>query len=197
LILRNFLGAIYKSYYIKKFAKCAADLRFSPSNSYFTYSKIEIGKNVFINKNVYFSGMITIGNNVMFGPYVFITDGYHKYDEVGKLIGLQGGGVKERVYIDDDVWVGAKVAVMRGVHIFEGTIIGTASVVTKDTPPYCVCVGNPCAPVKVRYTDNELREHFRIMGRSSDDAENMIKLRKEMLLCFNREFDKIRNRLNM
>lgn len=175
---------IYRNHYKRKFSKCSKDVRFSPHNSYFTYSKIEIGTNVFINKHAYFSGMVTIGNNVLFGPYVFITDGYHNYDETGKTIEEQGGGQKQRVFIDDDVWVGAKASIMRGVHIYEGTIIGTASIVTKDMPPYCVCAGFPCRPMKLRYTDDELREHYLKRNLKIDKAEELICLRRDMLNSF-------------
>jgi maltose O-acetyltransferase len=125
--------------------------------------------------------MVTIGNNVLFGPYVFITDGYHKYNEIGKTIEEQGDGEKQRIFIDDDVWVGAKTSIMRGVHIYEGTIIGTGSIVTKNMPPYCVCAGFPCKPIKLRYTDDELRIHYLKRNQNIDNAEKLISLRREIL----------------
>lgn len=167
-----------------KFAKCGKRVRFSPLNSQFSYDSIEMGNNVYVNRNAYFSGKITIGNNVMFGPYVFITDGYHKYDEVGKTIEEQGGAEKIRVFIDDDVWVGAKAAIMKGVHIWEGSVIGTMALVTKDMPPYCICVGNPCKPIKYRYTDDQLREHLKIRGKSEQEIEELINRRREMYLKY-------------
>jgi serine O-acetyltransferase len=44
--------------------------------------------------------------------------------------------------IGDEVWVGAH-AIILGVAIGDGAIVGPGSVVTKDVPAHCVVVGNP------------------------------------------------------
>ena len=44
--------------------------------------------------------------------------------------------------IGSDVWIGAH-AIILGVRIGDGAIVGPGSVVTKDVPPRCVVVGNP------------------------------------------------------
>lgn len=172
---------------IKRFMNASKDLRFSPIDSYFTYEKIKIGRNVFINKDAYFSGMISIGDDVMFGPGVFITDGYHEYKIPGKIIEDQGPGEKQEVIIENDVWVGAKSAIMKGVHIHEGTIIGTMSLVLKDMPPYCISVGNPCKPVKYRYSDYELEQHLLSMNKLKDEIVKTIKQREVMFNEFKRD----------
>src|SRR6185503_19310483 len=40
------------------------------------------------------------------------------------------------IVIEDDVWVGAKSTIMKGVHIGRGAVIAAASVVTKSVPPF-------------------------------------------------------------
>ena len=176
---------IYKNHCNKilrgRFKACCDDLRFHPDTSNFTYNTISLGKNVFINERAYFSGEITVGNNVLFGPDVFITSGDHDYTVVGQLIGEQKRIAGRRVIIDDDCWIGAKVFINKGVHIYEGAIIGGASVVTKNIPPYTLCLGTPCKPIKLRYSDDELRKHFKILNRSQEEAEEMIIMRCSML----------------
>lgn len=49
---------------------------------------------------------------------------------------------------------GGHVAVLPGVTIGEGSVIGAGSVVTKDIPPHSLAVGNPCKVV--RKIDNEV-----------------------------------------
>lgn len=57
------------------------------------------------------------------------------------------------VEIGHDVWIGAGAHVMAGVKIGTGAIIGAASVVTKDVPPYAVAVGAPARPVRFRFEE--------------------------------------------
>jgi acetyltransferase-like isoleucine patch superfamily enzyme len=52
------------------------------------------------------------------------------------------------VIIEDSVWIGRDVRVLKGVTIGEGSIVAAGAIVTKDVPPYSLCYGNP-AKVKV------------------------------------------------
>lgn len=52
------------------------------------------------------------------------------------------------IIIHDNVWIGEKVIILKGVTIGEGAIVATAAVVTKDVPPYSVVAGNPARIVK-------------------------------------------------
>ena len=49
--------------------------------------------------------------------------------------------------LEEGVYVGERVAILRGVRIGRGSVIGTNSVVTKDVPEYCVAVGVPARVV--------------------------------------------------
>jgi len=46
------------------------------------------------------------------------------------------------IIIEEDVWIGFNSAILRGVRIGRGAIIGAGSVITKDVPPYAVIVGS-------------------------------------------------------
>ena len=173
--------AIQHNYYRKKFLNSHKDLRFHPRTSIFTYNTIRIGKNVFINERADFSGNISIGNNVLIGPDVFITSGDHDYRIVGQNISRQNRVENGPVIIDNDCWIGAKAFVTGNVHVYEGAVIGAMSVVTKDIPPYTLCLVTPCKPVKLRYTDDELREHYRLLNKSNEEAEKIILKRRSML----------------
>lgn len=52
------------------------------------------------------------------------------------------------IHIQDKAWIGYGVSILKGVTIGEGAIIGAASVVTKDIPPYSVAVGNPAQIIR-------------------------------------------------
>lgn len=60
--------------------------------------------------------------------------------------------------VANDVWIGYGAIVMPGVRIGDGAIIATASVVTKDVPPYAIVGGNPASLLRYRFEE-------RIIGR--------------------------------
>lgn len=43
----------------------------------------------------------------------------------------------------NDVWMGRRVTILLGVHIGNGSIIGTGAVAIKDVTQYAVVGGNP------------------------------------------------------
>lgn len=103
-----------------------------------------IGENSFIQD----VGEIVIKNNVIIGPELMIFTSNHGFKR-GKLIRVQESTISN-VEINDDVWIGARVIILPGVTIGEGTVIAAGSVVTKDTPPYSVVGGNPAKVKKYR-----------------------------------------------
>lgn len=52
------------------------------------------------------------------------------------------------VVIEDDVWIGFKSSILKGVTIGRGAIVAAGSVVTKDVPAYTLVAGNPARVVK-------------------------------------------------
>lgn len=52
------------------------------------------------------------------------------------------------VVIEDDVWVGARAVLLRGITLGRGTIVGAGSVVTRPTPPYAIVAGSPARVVR-------------------------------------------------
>ncbi len=52
------------------------------------------------------------------------------------------------VRIEDDVWIGFKSSIMKGVTIGTGAVVAAGSMVTKDVPPYTLVAGNPAQIVK-------------------------------------------------
>ena len=94
---------------------------------------------------------IQIGNNVLMGRKVFITDNAHgASDRVLLDIPPQKRPLisKGPVIIEDNVWIGEMVCIMPGIRIGKGSIIGANAVVTKDVPSYCVAGGNPAKVIK-------------------------------------------------
>jgi virginiamycin A acetyltransferase len=60
--------------------------------------------------------------------------------------------------IGNDVWIGYDVLVMPGVHIGDGAIISSRSVVVRDVPAYSVVGGNPATVLKQRFPDEVITD---------------------------------------
>lgn len=116
------------------------------------HPQIVIGNKVSIMDNCHIScaKKISIGNGVLLGDNVFITDNFHGYNEVDlslppierKLM------IKGAVNIGDNVWIGRNVCIMPNVTIGSGAVIGANSVVTHNVPQYTVAVGCPAKIIK-------------------------------------------------
>lgn len=53
--------------------------------------------------------------------------------------------------IGHDVWIGSNSIVMAGVTIGHGAVVGAASVVTKDVPPFSIVAGTPAKIIGQRF----------------------------------------------
>ena len=96
--------------------------------------KVVIGNNVFFNDGVNITCMerITIGDNTRIGHNVLIYDHDHAY-EGEDLIDNQGMK-KASVEIEDNVWIGSGVIILRGTKIGSGSVIAAGTVVKEDIP---------------------------------------------------------------
>ena len=115
----------------------------------YLHGPIEVGENVSINQHCHMEGPIWIGKDSRIGPSTSIFAFDHNFDESETLIRSQK--VKsEGVHIGEDVWIGANVSIVDGVTIGAHSVVGIASVVTKNIPEYEVWAGNPCKKIGER-----------------------------------------------
>ena len=113
--------------------------------------KISIGNNVHIGEGtiIYSDVEIIIRDNVIIGPQNVIVDFDHVYRDADIPIIKQGHN-RQRIIIEQDVWISSHCSVIRGVTISEGSVIGAGSVVNKDVPSYSVACGIPVKVIKKR-----------------------------------------------
>jgi acetyltransferase-like isoleucine patch superfamily enzyme len=167
-IFNIFSRGIYKfcflPFKLQLFASCGKNVIIA-KDSRFTYKNIHIGNNVYIGSNALFMctrAKIILGNNIMFGPHVFIITGGHRMDAIGRyMIDVKDKRSEDDrdVVIHDDVWVGANSIILRGVTVGEGSVIAAGSVVTKDVIPYSIVGGSPAKILKMRFQDEEIKQH--------------------------------------
>ncbi|MGW8256654.1 MAG: acyltransferase, partial [Thermoguttaceae bacterium] len=138
---------------------------FGAHGKYFRYDPVGIYdfENIFVGDNVDLGtrsfikapkSKVTIGNKVLFGPDVVIIGGDHNTSVVGQFIRDVTETLPENdrdVTIEDDVWIGARAIILKGVLIGRGSVVGAGSVVTKSVPPYAIVAGAPAQVIKFRW----------------------------------------------
>ncbi len=83
-----------------------------------------------------------------------------------KVLGVGDGlpTVEEEEYtvIGNDVWLGAKANILRGVRIGDGAVIGANALVLNDIPPYAIAVGCPAKVIKYRFDEKTIERMLKI-----------------------------------
>jgi maltose O-acetyltransferase len=106
---------------------------------------LRIGTRSFVNYGASISAHeeVNIGANCLIGNYVVIMDSdYHDLHDRTKP------GQAAPVIIEDDVWLGLRVTVLKGVRIGRGSVVGAGSVVTQDIPPRSLAFGVPARVIR-------------------------------------------------
>lgn len=104
---------------------------------------VKFGKNVFVNFNcsILSCAEVEIGDNCYIAPNVQLYTAIHPTEPERRNEAIN---LAKPIKIGANCWLGGGVIVLAGVEIGEGTTIGAGSVVTKNIPPRCIAVGNPC-----------------------------------------------------
>lgn len=123
-------------------------------------SEIVIGTDCMLGENIHISSChkVIIGNNVLTGRYVYISDNSHGDTSIDSIMlppVQREMIVKGPVVIEDNVWIGERVCVLSGVTIGKGAIVAANSVVTHDVSPYSVVGGVPAKLIKVINLNNQ------------------------------------------
>jgi acetyltransferase-like isoleucine patch superfamily enzyme len=115
-------------------------------------AKLQIGNNVGLSSVcLWVHHSVIIGNNVNVGADTIIMDSdAHSlsFDHRRSIkIDLQNK-INKEIIIGDDVLIGTRVIILKGVTIGDRSVIGSGSIVTKDVPPDTVFGGNPALFIK-------------------------------------------------
>lgn len=155
------------SFFYKKSMKyCGKNIYIRPTSSDLKgLWNLSVGDNTSIPKGSVFyctEAPLTIGNNVIFGPHPTIITGDHRIDVIGKYIIDSHEKLPQNdapVIIEDDVWTGANITILKGVTIGRGSVIAAGAVVNKSCPSYSIIGGIPAKVLKFRFTIDEILEH--------------------------------------
>jgi acetyltransferase-like isoleucine patch superfamily enzyme len=147
----NFLG--YDGAGISE-ATVGAGVRLSPTVSVRNGARVSIGAGAHIGQSCSLwagdsHGRIDIGDHALFAPDVFVTASNYDFDAGdGPVMDLPRREADVR--IGADTWLGARVVVLPGVTIGDGTVVAAGSVVTRDLPPGVLAAGVPARVLRKR-----------------------------------------------
>ena len=114
-----------------------------------------IGHNSYINDSTRIAAQqsITIGKNcaISFGVTIIDDDGH----------GLGSPPYSAPIVIEDNVWIGCNVTILKGVIIGSGSVVAAGAVVNKSCPPNSLLAGVPAQVIRenVYWTDKSRVEH--------------------------------------
>ncbi|HEX4612250.1 MAG TPA: acyltransferase [Urbifossiella sp.] len=137
-----------------------ANIGFSPRTGF--APELVIGDGTFVGHGCQFH----VGRSVRIGRDCLLASGVKVYDLDGHPLDAARRRAGEPtppeaiapVVIEDDVWVGAGVLILKGVTVGARTVVAAGSIVVKDVPPDVVVAGCPARVVKHLAADAPVRE---------------------------------------
>jgi len=110
---------------------------------------IEVGDNVYIQRQVFFhaGGKIIIGNGAGIGCRSTLITGTHELGPPNSR--WKGKLVRKNIVIEEGVWVGAGVLILPGVNIGAGSVVGAGAVVVHSIPKNTIVGGVPAKVIKI------------------------------------------------
>ena len=111
-------------------------------------SKIVIGQGNWFSNNVAIVATqeVVIGNGCQIGDMVTIYD--TDFHEINPKTRNRSAGNASPVSIGDNVWLGSRVMILKGVTIGDNSVVGPMSVVSKSIPANSLAVGAPACVIR-------------------------------------------------
>ena len=148
-------GAIYNEHYIRIGAgtlvgpNACITAGMAPGQKMPTDPVVSIGSRCIIGRGSHIVGhwSIEIGDDIQTGPYVYITDQNHTYEDPVEPIGRQWP-TEAAVRIGSGSWLGANVVILPGSQIGEHVVVAAGAVVRGTFPDRCVIAGVPAKMIR-------------------------------------------------
>lgn len=162
--------------YFSAMARRDSPIRFHVWNADGITGEINIGDYTILSSGLRIASAasVTIGDSCQIAEECYITDAdwhglYHRILTIGET---------KPVHIGDNVWLGNRATVCKGVHIGENSIVAANSTVVHDVPANTIVAGNPATVVKTLDPDHPRttrKDAHTAFGSYSEAAERLIK----------------------
>jgi maltose O-acetyltransferase len=108
---------------------------------------IDIGERVFLNHGCSLGAdlLVRIGPRCQIGPHCMLMDNdFHRLEPERRLERPESSPI----VLEENVWLGARVIVLKGVTIGAGSVIAAGSIVTTDIPERVLAAGTPARVIR-------------------------------------------------
>lgn len=161
LLLKRIIHKLLFNNLRKSLKKCGSGVYVEERFTVVGARNISLGDSVYIGPNATLMAAdapIEIKGHFMSGPGLTIITGDHRIDIRDKYMDEVTVAEKlpendQPVVIEEDVWCGANVTILKGVTIGRGSIIAAGAVVTKNVGEYEIWGGVPAKKIKNRFDD--------------------------------------------
>ena len=122
------------------------------------FHKCLIGRYCYIGARCVLSN-VQMGNYCSLAPGVQIGGMEHSWWWGSTSTRLSNKNIYDvKVFIEDDVWIGANAVIRKGVRVGRGAVIGACSLVLTDAPPYSIMIGIPARISRKRFPDSVIEQ---------------------------------------
>ncbi len=120
-----------------------------PGQVMITDPVVRIGDRCTIGRGSHIVGHfdLEIGDDVQTGPYVYITDQNHGYEDPDAVVHVQWP-TDVPVHIGSGSWLGTGAVILPGTRLGRNVVVGAGAVVRGSFPDHCVLAGVPARIVR-------------------------------------------------
>jgi len=123
--------------------------------------------NLSSNCQVFSSNDLTIGEGTVVGAYsYFLSGGEYDYQDPTSFAKQSGMCTKGPTRVGKDCWLGARVTVLDGVSVGDGSVLAASALINKDIPANSLVAG---IPAKV------LKENIRLRKADANNHDSAVK----------------------
>ena len=152
-------GSFFKSIRVflarQLLASCGENVNIESGADFYWGNNVYLGNHSDLGIDCEIHGETHIGDHTIMGPQVAIWTGNHGISRTDIPMMYQESTPEEPVWIGNDVWIGSRSIILKGVHIGDHAVIGAGSVVTKNVPAWAIVAGNPAKIIRYRNGKND------------------------------------------
>jgi acetyltransferase-like isoleucine patch superfamily enzyme len=128
------------------------DSRFKFDGAYQPGPKLRFDDAVFIGAGCEFNirAGLTVGKHCLIASQCYFVDHDHGFGSRHLPMAAQTDGAEAPIVLEEDVWIGAQVVVLKGVHVGKGAIIAAGSVLTRSVGAFEIWGGVPARKLRDR-----------------------------------------------